>query len=506
VLNGDEDEDVPPPRPSFLSRLIARSSILHPASTTSTHNSLSETTSGRSPIRDPSSLQHASRRQSKTSGIPSVDHDSDDSKNVETARSRRVSGTSSVHPVWDIRDGEPEDRLSQDFDTSVLRRSTSRGSMHPDVDSLVLSIGNRSAASEISFSSPRHLASSLPVDARLDLTTSSSRSHHSVRLLTDAERVRSVSPDISHSLETSSRLQRPRSTEPGDYQTSFSSTGSDSSQPNETSKNDSQTSLRRSTSQRVIGFFSDLLRTSTSSRSGSDQIQTPTSNLSVSVSRAEELDGNELSVEHMEEQDNHEEQGYELASRSSRRDLSSNHEIPLMIRCSVDPQYGTYIPPPPRYVPLTRPNKAPISHTASRAANPVRRPRPIPSTARSAGTSSFASAALARLPPPGKGCSSAGEKIVVKPLERATNLQARRALFEKSKNQPVFPVLPGKENVQNRMNPDKGISGRLEEKRRMREAEDRKKKMEEERAYRDKRKETVVKARPVPDMYRRKLH
>jgi hypothetical protein len=94
----------------------------------------------------------------------------------------------------------------------------------------------------------------------------------------------------------------------------------------------------------------------------------------------------------------------------------------------------------------------------------------------------------------------------VKPLERATNLQARRALFEKSKNQPVFPVLPGKENVQNRMNPDKGISGRLEEKRRMREAEDRKKKMEEERAYRDKRKETVVKARPVPDMYRRKLH
>ena len=92
----------------------------------------------------------------------------------------------------------------------------------------------------------------------------------------------------------------------------------------------------------------------------------------------------------------------------------------------------------------------------------------------------------------------------MKPLERATNLQARRALFEKSKNQPVFPVLPGKEN--SRSNSDKGISARLEEKRKMREVEERKTKIEEEKAYRDKRKETVVKARPVPDMYRRKLH
>jgi hypothetical protein len=119
-------------------------------------------------------------------------------------------------------------------------------------------------------------------------------------------------------------------------------------------------------------------------------------------------------------------------------------------------------------------------------------------------SSSFASAALARLPPPGKGSSSAGEKIIVKPLERASNLQARRALFERSKNQPVFPVAPGtgqgKENAQ-----DGNVRARLEEKRKLREAEDRNRKMEEEREYRNKRKETVVKARPVPDMYRRKL-
>lgn len=165
----------------------------------------------------------------------------------------------------------------------------------------------------------------------------------------------------------------------------------------------------------------------------------------------------------------------------------------------------TSLPPPPRYIPLTRPNKAPISHTASRAANPVRRPRPIPAKPKSAGSSSFASAALARLPPPGKGCSSAGEKTVVKPLERATNLQARRALFEKSKNQPIFPTIPGKENGSARVGSDKGIASRIEEKKRLRELEERKRRIEEDKAYRNKRKETVVKARPVPDMYRRKL-
>jgi hypothetical protein len=94
----------------------------------------------------------------------------------------------------------------------------------------------------------------------------------------------------------------------------------------------------------------------------------------------------------------------------------------------------------------------------------------------------------------------------VKPLERATNLQARRALFEKSRNQPVFPAVPGKKNAQTSLKSDKGVPARLEEKRKMREIEEQKKRLEEERAYREKRKETVVKARPVPDMYRRKLH
>lgn len=158
------------------------------------------------------------------------------------------------------------------------------------------------------------------------------------------------------------------------------------------------------------------------------------------------------------------------------------------------------LPAAPRYIPLTRPNKAPVSHTALRAGNPIRRPRPAPvPKAKLTGTSSFASAALARLPPPGKGSSSSGEKIIVKPLERAKNLQDRRALFEKSRNQPIFPTVPGKAKSH------EGVGGRLEEKKRMKEAEERNKRIEEDRAYRNSRKETVVKARPVPEMYRRKL-
>jgi len=94
---------------------------------------------------------------------------------------------------------------------------------------------------------------------------------------------------------------------------------------------------------------------------------------------------------------------------------------------------------------------------------------------------------------------------VVKPAERASNLGARRALFEKSKNQPIFPVVPGKGNAKDRLKSNEHVANRLEEKRKAREAEAQKKKVEEDRLYRLLRKETVVKAKPVPEMYRRKL-
>jgi len=111
--------------------------------------------------------------------------------------------------------------------------------------------------------------------------------------------------------------------------------------------------------------------------------------------------------------------------------------------------------------------------------------------------------------------------VVVKPVERASNLQARRALFEKSTNQPVRPVplgakktIPVKESIlghttyirtESRSKSDQEINGRWEEKRRLREMEEKRKREKEERELRERRKETVVRARPVPEMYRRKV-
>ena len=95
--------------------------------------------------------------------------------------------------------------------------------------------------------------------------------------------------------------------------------GSQSLQTSTSTKNDSETSLRRSTSQRVIGFFSDLLRTSSSSRSESDRIRTPNSIRSVSA--GEGVGNDEISVEDVgvEEQEVCEEQEYQQDDRLSRR-------------------------------------------------------------------------------------------------------------------------------------------------------------------------------------------
>ena len=105
--------------------------------------------------------------------------------------------------------------------------------------------------------------------------------------------------------------------------------------------------------------------------------------------------------------------------------------------------------------------------------------------------------------------------MVVKPVERASNLQARRALFEKSTNQPVHPetlgakkTIPVKESIlvrpESRSRSDQGVNNRWEEKKRLREMNEKRKREKEDRELREKRKETVVRARPVPEMYRRK--
>lgn len=73
---------------------------------------------------------------------------------------------------------------------------------------------------------------------------------------------------------------------------------------------------------------------------------------------------------------------------------------------------------------------------------------------------------------------------------------------------PLIGKTPGKAaraRAEERRLFDKAVQGRLEEKRRIREAEEKRKKEDEEKEYLARRKETVVRARPVPEMYRRKV-
>jgi hypothetical protein len=204
--------------------------------------------------------------------------------------------------------------------------------MRHDGRPMDFSIGDTSAASEMSITSPRRSASDLPMGSHLDQSTASHKFRHSGYLPSDVEQDQTVSPGISHSLKTSGRLQRSHliSAGPVDYDTSSSSHGSQSLETSTSNKNDNENSLRRSTSQRVFGFFSGLLRTSTSSRSGSERIQTPDSNRSVSAEA--ETDGNELGAKELgaeqqdeyENDDEFEEEDYQLDGRPYRRDLGES--------------------------------------------------------------------------------------------------------------------------------------------------------------------------------------
>ncbi|ORY30210.1 hypothetical protein BCR39DRAFT_598464 [Naematelia encephala] len=161
----------------------------------------------------------------------------------------------------------------------------------------------------------------------------------------------------------------------------------------------------------------------------------------------------------------------------------------------------------------------PVAKPYARPANPIPPPKP-----RLATTSSFTASALARLPPPGKGSSRAAEPLSVKPIERAADLAKRRAVFERSgtsrpvanahdaaspsKNLPkTIPIrghTPGKASrmrAEQRSRFDAAVRERMEEKEQLRREEERKRRQEEKEAYLRSRKETVIWAKPVPDIY-----
>ena len=135
---------------------------------------------------------------------------------------------------------------------------------------------------------------------------------------------------------------------------------------------------------------------------------------------------------------------------------------------------------------------------------------------RSVTTSEFASSALAKLPPPGKGSTSSGRPVTVGESERARDLATRRKVFElrphttiasvpMPKTVPVAGRTPGKASrarANQREQYEKGLRQRMVEKEREKRDREKMREKEEEDEYQRKRKETVIWAKPVPEMYK----
>ena len=163
----------------------------------------------------------------------------------------------------------------------------------------------------------------------------------------------------------------------------------------------------------------------------------------------------------------------DIASKCTSHSTFDDTEGEPSVPQSVDESPTTALEPRPLQPsktlplrPLTRPNPPKFS------TRPV---RPLTHTR-------FTNAALARLPPPGKGSTPASGPIHVRPTERAPNLASRKAIFERARPERRDEFA---QEVRARK------ANEREAQRRKEEEEDRRR-----------RKERVVRARPVPAMYR----
>ncbi|WWD03522.1 hypothetical protein V865_001575 [Kwoniella europaea PYCC6329] len=150
--------------------------------------------------------------------------------------------------------------------------------------------------------------------------------------------------------------------------------------------------------------------------------------------------------------------------------------------------------------------------------------------------SAFASAALAKLPPPGKGHSTSlsTQPVIVKSTERVRDLKERKSVFERLSEPssdsnsnstdkkdvahprpsragmnltvPIRGHTPGKASdmrSKQRAEFDATVHAKFKEKEKQQEELKKRKEQEEEEEYQRKRKETVIWSKPVPDMYKR---
>ncbi len=196
------------------------------------------------------------------------------------------------------------------------------------------------------------------------------------------------------------------------------------------------------------------------------------------------------------------------------------------------PALSTY-DPNVDFIPLTRPKPFSLSSRQRKPAHPVdssdkwQSSSNQPSRPTTTTKSAFASAALARLPPPGKGSSSSARPVVLKEVERARDISAKRRVFEgptyiaPSSKPPSAPTksvsarklpttipvsgrTPGKASAQRaieRQKFDAVVREKMAAKEQQRQADEEARRKREEEEVRELRKKTVIRAHPVPDLY-----
>ncbi|WVQ84696.1 hypothetical protein IAT38_006852 [Cryptococcus sp. DSM 104549] len=307
-----------------------------------------------------------------------------------------------------------------------------------------------------------------------------------------------------------------------------------------TNMNESRGSRRTSMGEKVVNFFSGLIRPPTPSGSSEKGCEKEMSG----AKDAERVEGGEEKERRGSGKDANE--GGVGGVRAVKGGATRTLTKPIPFSRPLHLPKGsakTSRPATSTKAPTANPTRAPLQPTRTQPnalslTKPVppkfstsdNKPRPKPYS-RPATTSAFATAALARLPPPGRGASAAAQPVTVKDGERARDLRARRDVFERlaassssasgpshapapkahsaaaglHRTVPLRGHTPGKSSAlraQQRAQFDEAVRAKAKEKEEREAEERRKKEEEEERAYKESRKGTVIWAKPVPEMYR----
>jgi len=232
----------------------------------------------------------------------SIDASRSDISDIEIARSRRISGLSSIQPAWQAGTEDQGDDLMDAFLDRLPERSILHGSVCHGDEPAAFFASKTSVTSDTPFFKSMSQSPTEPLSAiDFDQSSSSRTSHSAFHRPSTANDNSSTYGDISEppskldlavSHMSGARISNRRSASLVPSPSLAPATSrSPSAQSAQSPHRENGNSLRQSSSQRIIGFFSDLLR-STSSRSISDQVQTPDQSiLDLNETKEADVDG-----------------------------------------------------------------------------------------------------------------------------------------------------------------------------------------------------------------------